>query len=182
MIVVRVELWSAVNGSRRELARMRIANDGETTLRDLKLGTYRGETLRGRSSAALDAGAVQRKGKVQDWPREALHVWNLVAAMLSAMGYGRKTAPREDLERVDDPVAHVICGQVQAVIDEALGEDVTPEAVAVATAAATAAIVQTMWRFAPPDLDAEAVPYLLAAAAKTYVDQLVRQDQATGTA
>jgi len=84
MIVVRVELWSARDGSRRELARMRIANTGEGAER---LRHYDGETLTGRSSAALDRGEVNRRGAVRDYPAEVIHIWCLVGRMLSAMGY-----------------------------------------------------------------------------------------------
>lgn len=90
MIVVRVELWSAIDGSRRELARMRISNDGSTTVENRALGTYDGETLVGRSTSALDQGRVQRSGRVADYPREKLHIWHLVARMLTAMGYARR--------------------------------------------------------------------------------------------
>jgi hypothetical protein len=87
VIVVRVELWSAITGARTELARMRIGNDGQTTSADPNLGTYIGDTLRGRSAAALDRGEIQRRGRVSDYPRHSLHVWNLVARMLASMGY-----------------------------------------------------------------------------------------------
>lgn len=88
MIVVRVELWSAVNGEVSELARMTIDNIGGTQ----QLGDYRTRTLRGRSREALDkallATTVQREGKVLQHPRLREHVWNLVAKALSAMHYG----------------------------------------------------------------------------------------------
>lgn len=100
MIVVRVELWSARTGQRTELARLRIANDGEATSANVRFGDYVGETLRGRSEAALDKGAVQRTGRVVGHPRLSLHVWHLVARMLVAMGYGgpatQETLPLED--------------------------------------------------------------------------------------
>lgn len=94
MIVVRVELWSAVNGSRIELARMRISNDGRATARDPRRGDYLGETLRGRSEDALDQGVAQRAGKVTGFDRQSLHVWHLVGRMLAAMGYA--AAPKAD--------------------------------------------------------------------------------------
>lgn len=83
MIVVRVELWSAVTGKRTELARMRIANiGGGGNQRD-----YEGVTFRGRSAAALDRAETQRTGKLERFPAESRHVWNLVARMLAGMGY-----------------------------------------------------------------------------------------------
>lgn len=94
MIVIRVELWSAVNGQKTELARMVIDNVGGTT----NLGDYRCRTLRGRSKEALDNalfaactsphGGTQREGKVTGHPRLREHVWNLVAKALTSMGYG----------------------------------------------------------------------------------------------
>lgn len=90
MIVVRVELWSAIDGSVSELARMTIDNIGVSP--NQQLGTYRTRTLRGRSAEALHkamlAQTVQREGKVIDHPRLREHVWNLVAKALTGLGYG----------------------------------------------------------------------------------------------
>ncbi len=88
MIVVRVELWSAVTGERTELARMEIANDG-TASRTLR--NYIGRSLRGRSTAALNRRITERQDAINSWPSERVHVWNLVAAMLAALGYGAHT-------------------------------------------------------------------------------------------
>lgn len=92
MIVIRVELWSAINGQRTELARMVIDNIGGTT----NLGDYRCRTLRGRSEESLDRAlrtmattGTQREGRVLRHPRLREHVWNLVAKALSGMGYGK---------------------------------------------------------------------------------------------
>lgn len=84
MIVVRVELHSAITGERTEIARMNISNIGGSDA----IGNYRCETLRGRSSHDLDRGTVHRKGKVLSHPRLSQHVWNLVGKALSGMGYG----------------------------------------------------------------------------------------------
>lgn len=86
MIVVKVELWSAVTGEKTELARMHISNDG--TQVNHRKGNYDAVTYRGRDSQALDAGSVQRRAHVHDWPRQQLHVWNLVQSVLTLMGYG----------------------------------------------------------------------------------------------
>ena len=86
MIVIRVELHSAITGRVTELARAEICNTGEQ--RSPNIGTYSTRTLRGRSKEQLDKGTAQRTGLVRDWPRSQLHVWNLVAAALKAMGYG----------------------------------------------------------------------------------------------
>lgn len=83
MIVVRCELHSAIDGSVTELGRVTIANVGGTATR----GNYAGRALRGRSAAQLDRGQVEHEGRVESYPRQSLHVWNLVARMLAAMGY-----------------------------------------------------------------------------------------------
>ena len=63
---------------------MHICNEGVNgSLRD-----YSCRALRGRSKEALDRNEVQRRGKVIGHPSEAVHVWNLVAKALEAMGYG----------------------------------------------------------------------------------------------
>lgn len=84
MIVVRVELWSAVTGARTELARMHISNDGtgSATRRN-----YDGMTFRGRSAAQLDRLTPSKSGRLADFPSQQLHIWNLVARMLDRMGY-----------------------------------------------------------------------------------------------
>ncbi len=60
MIIVKVELHSAITGQKTELARMMIDNIGG----DLKRGNYRARTFRGRSAEGLDkamtAGSVSR--------------------------------------------------------------------------------------------------------------------------
>lgn len=89
MIVIRVELWSAVTGAKTELARMAISNDGSS---GGQRRNYEGEAFTGRSLAALDRamvkGTVTRRGKVENHDAPGLHVWNLVAKMLRSMGYG----------------------------------------------------------------------------------------------
>jgi hypothetical protein len=89
MIVVRVELHSAVNSQITELARMQICNDG--THPNPRNGNYFCRTLRGRSKAQFDnSPAVTRSGGVHDHPRLSEHVWNLVAKCLYSMRYGQK--------------------------------------------------------------------------------------------
>lgn len=87
MIVVRVELHSAISGQVSELARMNIANTGTGSATK---GDYRCETLRGRSRADLDKGVQQRAGNVLNYPRLSIHVWHLVARALNNMGYAGK--------------------------------------------------------------------------------------------
>lgn len=84
MIVIRVELWSAITGAKTELARMHICNVGGTE----NLGNYDCETLRGRSTEDLDRAVVQRRCQVRGHPKLSQHVWHLVAKALSGMGYG----------------------------------------------------------------------------------------------
>jgi len=83
MLIVRVELHSAITGQVTEIARMRIGNVGGTDA----LGDYRAITLRGRCREALDRGAVHRTATITRYPRLRLHVWHLVARALDAMGY-----------------------------------------------------------------------------------------------
>lgn len=87
MIVVRVELHSARDHSITELARMHISNDATGTLR---ARNYEARSLKGRSKTALDANRLQRQATVKNWPSISVHVWNLVQAALTNMGYGRK--------------------------------------------------------------------------------------------
>lgn len=87
MIVVRVELWSAVSGQKTELARMHISNDASTTLENPRRGSYDGETFVGRRTQDLDRMRSSKKARVENYPRLDLHVWNLVARMLQTMGY-----------------------------------------------------------------------------------------------
>lgn len=83
MIIVRVELHSAITGEVTELARMHVCNEGGTA----ELGDYGVSVLRGRSKRALDKHVVQRSGKFGRYPRLKLHVWNLVLCALVAAGY-----------------------------------------------------------------------------------------------
>ena len=88
MIVVKVELWSAITGETSEIARMTIDNIGGTQQRS----DYRTRTMRGRSLEALHkamlTNSFTREGKVLGHERLRLHVWNLVAKALAGMGYG----------------------------------------------------------------------------------------------
>lgn len=89
MIIVKVELHSAVTGKKTELARMMIDNIGGDTQR----GDYRARTFRGRSEEELNKAMVKRtttrEGRVLGHRRLALHVWHLVAKALASMDYGK---------------------------------------------------------------------------------------------
>lgn len=84
MIVVRVELHSARDGSVTELARMHIANRGDGTA---VRRNYDVRTLKGRSTAQLNKNIVQRMGVLMKWPSLRKHVWALVFTSLIACGY-----------------------------------------------------------------------------------------------
>jgi hypothetical protein len=87
MIVVRVELLSAVTGRTTELARMHICNEGG----DDNLGDYGVYVMRGRDASSLNRLWVDRRfariGQVLRHPRLREHVWNLVGKALHATGY-----------------------------------------------------------------------------------------------
>lgn len=98
MIIVRVELHSAITGHVTELARAHICNVGGTATK----GDYKVATLRGRDTATLDRRVAQRRGTVRDYPRLSIHVWHLVARALIAMGYAGKAeqVQQSDMEGV----------------------------------------------------------------------------------
>lgn len=87
MLVIKVELWSAITGAHTEIARAMIANVGG----DEKKGDYNGVTYRGRSAIdltqAMHDNSFNKIGQVKGYPRLSKHVWNLVARMLVNMGY-----------------------------------------------------------------------------------------------
>lgn len=89
MIVVKVELWSAITGQHTELARMTIANEGTGSL---VRGNYEAKTYIGRNEATLQKamvkGTISRSTRITGWPRQQWHVWNLVERALGNMGYG----------------------------------------------------------------------------------------------
>ena len=88
MIVISVQLDSAISPSRDiELARMEIAHRGDQP--DPKRGNYNARTLRGRGKEKLDCRVTQRHTEIENFPREAEHIWNLVAKALKGMGYGK---------------------------------------------------------------------------------------------
>ena len=101
MLIVRVELHSAITGKRTEIARMHICNRGGTETR----GDYGCTALRGRSARDFDVFMAQRRGRIENYPRLAVHVWNLVAHALKAMNYGdqpevqARRDHRDDIER-----------------------------------------------------------------------------------
>ncbi len=87
MIRISVTLISANDGKHTELARMDIANDVETTVNNFNRGSYNGVTYIGRNTERLDKGTISKRGRLENWPRLQLHIWNMVYAMLKDMGY-----------------------------------------------------------------------------------------------
>lgn len=85
MIIIKVELHSAINGSITELARMKICNDGQSE--NPNFGNYIAQTFIGRSTEQLSKEREAKHITIQHWPRQRLHVWNLVCKALRQMGY-----------------------------------------------------------------------------------------------
>ncbi|MFC3097334.1 hypothetical protein [Alteraurantiacibacter palmitatis] len=89
MIVVKVELHSAITGQVTEIGRMMINNVGGSA----SSGDYQARTYRGRSAEtlarAMKRNEVTRKGKIEGHARLRLHVWHLIAKALASMGYGQ---------------------------------------------------------------------------------------------
>lgn len=81
MLVVRVELWSAISGEATEIARMHISNIGGTKER----GEYLAEAFLGSNATDFDKRVVKVSGQVADYPRLSLDVWNLVARALKSL-------------------------------------------------------------------------------------------------
>jgi len=87
MIVIRVELWSAITGQKTELGRMHLWNDGSEPSQ--KLGNYEGRVL--RAPKFDPTGTPVRAGKVKGYRKLDRPVWDLVTEMLIAMGYGKRS-------------------------------------------------------------------------------------------
>lgn len=85
MLIVKVELHSAITGEVSRIAEMRIANTGGTR----NLGDYAVDVFRGRDEKALTRRTVLKRGTVKGHPRLREHVWNLVAKALNNTGYGK---------------------------------------------------------------------------------------------
>lgn len=85
MIIIKVELHSAVTRKITELARMKIYNDGLET--NHNFGNYIFQTFKGRSTLQLNKEQIIKHTEVKHWPKNSLHVWNLVCKGLRQMGY-----------------------------------------------------------------------------------------------
>lgn len=84
MIIVRVELHSAITRKITELARIKIWND-ETG--NFNRRNYQAVSYRGRCKDALDKEIVMKNCDVKAWPSERFHIWNLVRQVLTNLGY-----------------------------------------------------------------------------------------------
>ncbi len=102
MIVVKIELHSAITGEVSEIGRMHIVNDAS------------GDSTRGNYATALmrrgTTATVQRRGVVKGHARLAYSVWVLVAKALAGLGF----AVREQRtgEATPDPAARDALGGV----------------------------------------------------------------------
>lgn len=85
MILIKVELHSAITHQVTELARMKICNDGLSE--NANFGNYIAQTFIGRSTDQLNKEREAKHTTIQHWPRERLHIWNLVCKALRQMGY-----------------------------------------------------------------------------------------------
>lgn len=85
MIVVKVELHSAITGDVTEIGRMVVANDGTGTG---SLGNY--DAKLGRKGVADNRKiweSPQRQARVEGYPRISAPVWVLVARALKGFGF-----------------------------------------------------------------------------------------------
>lgn len=83
MLVVKIELHSAITGKVSEIGRMNIGNVGGDTER----GDYEVQVLRRGNTKdgwALKASEITRTGEVKDYPRLAYNVWRLVFRALKS--------------------------------------------------------------------------------------------------
>lgn len=88
MIVVRIELHSAVTGKVEEIGQMVISNDG--TSANPKRGNYDVRLgRRGVTDTRQIVNAPQRRARVELFPRASFSVWVLVARALKNLGIER---------------------------------------------------------------------------------------------
>lgn len=78
MLLIRVELWSARTGQRKELGCAAIANVGGS----IKRGRY--HVRLARTFDRLRAGKVWREAHVDGFPRRSLGAWDLLLRALLA--------------------------------------------------------------------------------------------------
>lgn len=99
MIVVKIELHSAITHQVSEIGRMYLANDGSKSERDPKLGDYLVAVSR-RGSDEIpspvdpDGPAPVRSAAIYDYPRLAYNVWRLIARAVTAAFPEERTPPK----------------------------------------------------------------------------------------
>lgn len=76
MIIVTIELLSALDGRKEELGRMHICNRGDS--KSYKRGNYNVEVFRKGTRQVLRTGAVE------DYPRLSYNVWRLICRALKS--------------------------------------------------------------------------------------------------
>jgi hypothetical protein len=110
VIVVKIELWSAIDPSRsKEIGRMYIAN-ADTHGDDLTRGDYdvavcRRGTTRVPAPVAPSGPKATRSGRVVGYPRLAYNVWRLISrALIEAFPEERSQRDSPDV-RDSHPVA-----------------------------------------------------------------------------
>lgn len=84
MLVIKVELHSAITGQTSEIANMVIANNGKGSHSS---GDYWGRVYK-KGTNYYNKPVVIKDGEVKNYPRLDKPVWNLVQLMLTNMGYG----------------------------------------------------------------------------------------------
>jgi hypothetical protein len=97
MIIVKIELHSANTGKITPLGEMRISNTGDSSITD-SLHSYDVEIMRKGSPTK-----VQRRGLVQNYPRNNYTVWELVKRALIA-GLGKYPIHPGTPEEFDEQV------------------------------------------------------------------------------
>lgn len=91
MIVVKIELHSAITGAVSEIGRMEICNDGSSENR--QVGHYDGTAHESDFSGVVrrkpDFKVTTRRGRVTNYRRLDKPIWSLVARMLASMNYDK---------------------------------------------------------------------------------------------
>ena len=83
MIVVKIELWSAVTGNVTELGRTYIWNDG--TCEDPKRGNYNVSVCKkGKFKPPIIYRNMTRRGRVENYPRASYNIWRLIIRSLKS--------------------------------------------------------------------------------------------------
>lgn len=96
MLVIKIELHSAITGEVSEIGRMIIANDGKG---DYDVGHYDVRVARkGVSDNVKVYHAPQRKGRVENHRRNSNSVWVLVAKALASVGFYKEAKEKKSEE------------------------------------------------------------------------------------